>query len=83
MPFEWALLSEVGGSTRMVDLFASGALAALIGSAAVTYAAFDFWETAPLIASVLVFGAASASAVSAATRRCLPTLAVAVCLVAT
>ena len=69
------------GRYRTVGLFAAGALATLIGSGVAAYATSAFWETVPVVMSVLVFGAASAGAIYAATRRGLFTLAVAACLV--
>jgi hypothetical protein len=70
------------GRTSAVGVLTTAALAALVSSASAAYATFDFWEGGPVLASILVFGAASAGAVYLTTRRLLITLAVAVCLVA-
>jgi hypothetical protein len=69
------------GRTRTATLLALAALGALIYSAVAAYATFDFWETAPLLASVFVFGAASAGAIYVATHRRLLTVGAAVFLV--
>jgi hypothetical protein len=58
----------------------AAALAVVVASAASAYSTFDFWEGAPILASLCAFAAASAGAVYVATRRSLLALVMALFL---
>jgi hypothetical protein len=70
------------GRTPAIVVLGITALVAVLASAASAYATFDFWEGGPILASLSVAAAASASGLYLATRRLVLALGIATVVVA-